>query len=90
MQGIFPQNTSDGQIPGNHWKYGQQWIGETVVWSIAPGDRRKLLVVRPDIESKPGATKHTYVREQLAKLVNGLDLPFQGLSPLKVLSDRGL
>lgn len=87
LKRVFPENTSGGAVSMNHWKYGRQWVGESLVWSVTVDNQRKLLEVIPAIETKPGA-RPDFVREQLTRLVNDLDLPFKGLSPLRVLSDR--
>lgn len=87
LKGVFQENMSGGRVSMNHWKYAEKWVGESIVWSLTSDNRRKLLEVIPAIETKQGA-QPDFVREQLTKLMNGLELPFAGLAPLRVFSDR--
>jgi AAA ATPase-like protein len=84
LQQVFSQNTSGGRIPGgNHWIYGQQWVGKPFSWVVAEGGQLVYHASDPPFDLNiVGDYPHTLAR------VKGN--PFKELTFKRLDADRNI
>lgn len=82
IERIFTSNTSGGGIPGNHYHYGQQFIGNKYVFEIFNDNSRKFLSI--DREYDSGAETH------FESIKSVIKLPFLGYKYCSISAERDI
>lgn len=81
LQRHFSASASGGEIRGNHWQYGKQWIGQPITWELLKSGKKRLVKIEP----QPDAAANRFER-----IVESLDNPFSGRHFYRLRSDRDI
>jgi len=84
LKPVFRENTSGGDIPGNHWQFGSRWLGKPITWKLEPGGNRVFVALDPPLA---GVANQADWHQQLAHQNQN---PFQGYISKKLLADRDI
>ncbi len=83
LRRVFPETTSGGNIPGNHWQFAKQWIGKPIHWEIAPNHQVFVSV-------DPPFGLPADISEQEKELVNRKGNPFLGFTFKRLQAERDI
>lgn len=83
LRGIFPENTSGGEIGGNHWRYGRRFVGDEIVVRY-DASMRAVSVENFEFPDLRKEGRESYK----AQLAERMPMPFDGLSLLSVAAER--
>ncbi len=85
LQRVFPEGTHGGVIPdSNHWKYGSQWIGQKITYSLDDKGKKKFVDLSPPF----GSDK--IQQEYNQKLTDATPNPFAGKVFKRLLAERDI
>lgn len=83
LRTVFREDTGGGHIAGNHWRYGQRWIGKPITWILEAEGRKKFVALDPPLNLPSWSGVEQVLAEQNAN-------PFSGYSFKKLLADRDI
>lgn len=52
LQGVFSESRSGGDIPGNHWQFGKQWVDRPLTWTLPWKGNAGFVSTDPQPETK--------------------------------------
>jgi len=89
----FPQNTSEGELRGNHWdQHGAQLVGKEVVWEA--NEQAQItsvtFIVPSDLESRFGGESTKARIEKLRSILITAQHHFTGKTFRRLLADRDI
>ena len=83
LRNFFPENTSGGIIPGNHWEFGKKYVGSAIQFSIdSDGRFRFISAEEPFPRSLEGDTL-----DRLTRMVGN---PFAGFKVRRLAAARDI
>lgn len=89
---VFGENASGGGIPGNHWQFGQHYVGTRITWCMNP-DLRDAFV---SLANCPNGTRPLdRIREEerirfASRLATSMPNPFQGKFFQRIHAERNI
>lgn len=85
---LFRANMNGGEIPGNHWEYGKQYIGREIKWVKAGNGQGQCELlycddegIQPSLINSGGYAK---------ALVSSMSIPLQGKVFRRVMAERDI
>ncbi|MEI8172366.1 MAG: ATP-binding protein [Deltaproteobacteria bacterium] len=90
VRAVFRENTSGGTIPGNHWRYGQKYVGSNFKWRYnSPSKRQFIDIDEPQSLSIP-IKQLPDASEYLNKLANAKKNPFENRNFKRINAERDI
>ncbi|WP_158512735.1 ATP-dependent nuclease [Sphingobium sp. SYK-6] len=81
LRQIFPENTSGGDIPGNHWKFAAPYTGKRVTRVFGPD-------WQPTAGDDEFSGMHRVAPNITKALMRALRSPFEGLQMIRIAAER--
>lgn len=88
LRAIFPENTSGGGIPGNHWEYASKWIDATVKYRLQVDKKNFFINLDPPFGHTQGVEQHQ--KQLVSHIVNPFSqMTFKHLRAERDISQEG-
>lgn len=83
LRNVFQENTSGGEIGGNHWMFGKRFVDKAITIRLTGESERTFVSMDPPL----GLERGNELESKLAKIVRN---PFQNMKFRKILAERDI
>jgi len=91
LRRVFPENTSAGELKGNHWTdHGRLFLGKTVAWQIHGGSPNDVRPVDFAFDSKWGERSTEARRNQISQALTGACCSLSGRRFRRLTAERDI
>lgn len=87
IQSVFRRDRAEGEISGNHWTYGQVYIGKRLKWKLGKGRESVFLAIEEYPQARPPITQ---LSGYIGDLARAKENPLHGKIFQHILAERDI
>jgi hypothetical protein len=90
LRPVFQESHAGGDIGGNHWEFGKQFIGTRLRWNLCAQNNQRFISIGDCLNGHSPLAGMRNAKQYLARVSNAKENPFHGKVYRRISAERNI